>query len=234
MIVTRVHPGPLEPVDADAPGGRDRLLDWYRPDAEDWIRLNLVMSLNGSAAGPDGTSESLTSATDRRILGVIRELSDAVLVGAASVRAEGYQVPRRARLAILTSSGDLAGHRLDPASSSRVIVVCPESAAKRAAESVPGALVLVAPDDNGTVSPGDVRATLREVGCRSIACEGGPSLAAAFLDAGLIDDLCLTVSPVLRDATLPVFGGRALSDHPVALRHILTDDSGFVFTRWAC
>lgn len=233
MILTRVHPGPAVSIDGAEAGSRDQLLEWYRPGSADWVRLNLVMSVNGSGAGPDGTSESLTNAADRRILGVIRELSDAVLIGAESVRAEGYQVPRRAKLAIITSSGDLSGHRLDPELASQVIIVCPESAAQRSAESVPGALVLVAPDDAGRVSPTHTIAVLRDAGCRSIACEGGPSIARAFLDSGVVDDICLTVSPVIRDASLPVFGS-SLGDHPVSLRHILTDDDGFLFTRWAC
>ncbi|MDP3209548.1 MAG: hypothetical protein Q8M65_10400 [Rhodoglobus sp.] len=109
MILTRVHPGPAERVDAAS--DRDRLLELYRADPGS-LRLNLVADISGSAAGTDGTSDGLTSRSDRKVLGVIRELSDVVLVGAASVRAEGYQLPRRSRLAILTSTGDLGGHRL--------------------------------------------------------------------------------------------------------------------------
>lgn len=233
MIVSRVHPVPADSVDLGDPASRDRLLDWYRPDRDEWLRLNLVGSVNGSAAGPDGTSETLTSATDRRILGVIRELSDVVLVGAASVRAEGYQVPRRALLAVLTASGDLSGHRLEPDQAGRVIVVCPASAAERAAKSVPGARVLTVADSDGRIAPEDVIAALRGAGCAGIVCEGGPGLAALFLEAGLVDDVCLTTSPVLRDVSLPLFGHGPLSEHPLALRHLAVDEGGFVFSRWS-
>lgn len=233
MIVSRVHPQPAESVDLDDAASRARLLDWYSPDSSQWLRLNLVSSANGSAAGPDGTSESLTSASDRRILGVIRELSAAVLVGAASVRTEGYQVPRRSRLAILTSTGDLRGHRLDPEQAERVIVVCPAEAADDARRAVPGALILVASASAGRIDPADALAVLRDAGCSSIVCEGGPTLAGAMLEAGLVDDVCLTTSPVLRDASLPLLGAGPLSEHPLALRHVLVDDAGFVFTRWS-
>lgn len=233
MIISRVHPAPAEPLELDDDGTRARLLDWYAPDRADWVRINLVMSVNGSAAGPDGTSETLTSTTDRRILGVIRELSDVVLVGAASVRGEGYQVPKRAQLAVLTASGDLEGHRLAPDQAERVIIVCPEGAADSAERSVPGARILVAPATDGHVSPADTIAALRDAGCAGIVCEGGPTLASRLLEAGLVDDFCLTTSPVLRDASVPLLGRAPLSEHPLALRHILVDDGGYVFTRWA-
>lgn len=233
MIISRVHPGPAESVGLDDDGSRDRLLDWYSPDRSDWVRLNLVMSINGSAAGPDGTSESLTSRTDRRVLGVIRELSSVVLVGAASVRAEGYQVPRTAMLAVLTATGDLSGHRLDPERADRVVIVCPSAAAAAASRSVPGARVVVADDRDGRVSPRDAIGALRSIGLEGVVCEGGPSLASSLLEAGLVDDVCLTTSPVLRDASLPLLGSGRLSEHPLALRHVLVDDDGYLFTRWA-
>ena len=93
--------------------GLTRLLDLYQPPAPDWLRINLIVSVSGSAAGPDGTSESLTNRTDRRILGVIRRQADLVVVGAASVRAEGYRIPATATLGIVTGTGDLAGHRIE-------------------------------------------------------------------------------------------------------------------------
>ncbi|WP_181134458.1 dihydrofolate reductase family protein, partial [Rathayibacter sp. AY1D5] len=71
----------------------------------------MIASVTGSSTGSDGTSETLTNRVDRTILGVVREQADVVLVGAASVRAEGYRVPRRVPLAVVSASGDLAGHR---------------------------------------------------------------------------------------------------------------------------
>ncbi|HEX3679280.1 MAG TPA: dihydrofolate reductase family protein, partial [Galbitalea sp.] len=94
MILTRVIPTAEQSLDQDAPDFRNRLADLYLPDATDWVRLNLIGSVSGSATGPDGTSETLTNPVDRAILGVIRSHADIVVVGAASVRAEGYFVPR--------------------------------------------------------------------------------------------------------------------------------------------
>lgn len=232
MIVRRVHPAPTREVSLDAADSRDQLIEWYTAERAQWLRLNLVSSVSGSAAGSDGTSETLTSASDRRILGVIRELSDVVLVGAASVRAEGYQVPRRSRLAVLTSTGDLTGHRLDPSQIDRVTIVCPASAVDRATSSLPGSEILVAPDTNSRVGMPALVDTLRAAGYASIVCEGGPSLASALIEAGLVDELCLTTSPVIRDVSLPTFAREGLHERAVELRQLLIDDNSFVFARW--
>ena len=143
-----------------------------------WLRLNLVATVDGNAAGPDGTSESITSRTDRRILGVIRELADVVLIGAASVRAEGYQVPKRAHLAIVTRSGELGGHRL--ADVDRVVVLGPESARARVAQTL-GAMFIAVGD-----APGELVTALRDRGLASRSCAraGRPSLPSWCRGAG--------------------------------------------------
>lgn len=233
MILTRVHPGTPETLDLDGDSSRGRLLDLYRPDAPEWLRLNLVTSISGSAAGSDGTSETLTSRSDRRILGVIRELSDVVLVGAASVRAEGYQLPRRSRLAVVTATGDLSGHRLGTGELSRVIVVCAASGADHARETLGAAEVITVPDEEGRIDMHDLVGALRAAGHPSIVCEGGPGLAAQLLGAGLVDDLCLTTSPVVGDVRLPMLGGAELADRAATLGHLLVDDRSFVFARWS-
>ena len=113
-MLRRVWPASdVAELDVDAPDARATLLDWYTPHDGDYLRLNFVTTLDGRAAGADGTSGSLTSTTDRMILGVIRQYADVVLVGAETVRREGYLRPSRAALAIVTASGDLTGHQLD-------------------------------------------------------------------------------------------------------------------------
>lgn len=230
MILTRAVPAPSEFLDLDAPASRDRLLEWYRPSSADWLRINLVMSITGSAVGDDGTSETLTNATDRRILGVIRELSDVVLVGAASVRAEGYQLPRRSRLAVATISGDLAGHRLEADQQHRLTIVCPESVAPRAAAEFPRAEILTTPDAAPVTA---IATALRAAGYASIVCEGGPTLAAALLAADAVDELCLTTAPLVRELTLPALTPSGAPQKSARLEQLLLDESSYVFTRWS-
>lgn len=227
MIVTRVSPGVPDLLDLEAPGSRDQLLEWYRPPRPDWLRINLVVSVNGSAAGSDGTSESLTSAADRRILGVIRELADAVLVGAASVRAEGYQVPKRSRLAILTRTGDLVGHRLDDAEPGRLIVLGPATALDRARAAVPNAEFITVDSE----SAADAIVALRGAGHRSLVCEGGPGLAGQLVAAGVVDELCLTTSPRLTTGRLVPLAGD-LPEIPLQLAQLMLGDDGSLFARW--
>ena len=174
-MLRRVWPANGGELDTDSPDARATLLDWYTPHDPEYLRLNFVTTLDGRVAGTDGTSESLTSRADRMILGVIRQHADVVLVGAETVRREGYLRPRRAALAIVTASGDLTGHRLDekrpdqqrpdhnPSAHQRsdrlnqpaapvdtaalgpVIVLTTATGAERAAAALPWATVLVLP-----------------------------------------------------------------------------------------
>jgi len=154
--------------------------------------VNLVVSLDGSAAGPDGTSSSLTMGSDRAVLGAIRAASDLVLVGAATLRSEPHLVPRSTRLAVLSRSGDLGEARLRPDD-----------------------LVLDALPARGG----------------RIVCEGGPSVVAQLLAAGLVDEVCLTTVPRIVGGTpLPPFGGVAAP--PLELQQLLVDAAGATYARF--
>ncbi|MHC5796119.1 dihydrofolate reductase family protein [Lacisediminihabitans sp. FW035] len=233
MIVRRLFPeaGPSIPLeDSDS---RARLAELYGLPGADTLRINLVASVSGSAAGGDDTSETLTNRADRKILGVIRRDSDVVLVGASSVRAEGYQLPRTAPLAIVTSTGDLGGHRLTVDPDRFVpLVLCPASAADVARSGLPSAEIVVVPDTAGRLSAVDIVSTLRRRGLRRIVCEGGPSLAAQMLDAGIVDELCLSTSPTVGGVSLPMFGTSPISAHRLELAQLLADDSSTLYARW--
>lgn len=206
----------------------------YAPPAGPWVRINLISSVNGSATGSDGTSNTLTSRTDRAVLKVIRSSSDVVVVGAATVRAEGYSMPRGARLAVITSTGELGGHRLAmPAGTEPLLVLCPRAAVAAARRSVADLPIdiIVLPDDNGRI---DLAEAIDAFGARSlnrVLCEGGPRLAAQFIDSGLVDELCLTIAPVIAEGRRVFDGIRGA--HPLTMTQLLVDDAGFQFSRWA-
>jgi riboflavin biosynthesis pyrimidine reductase len=235
MILTRVFPGGAEPLDIEDPATRARLLELYAHPRPNWLRINLVVTVSGSAGGADGTSETITNPADRRILGVIRELSDVVLIGAESLRKEGYVLPKNARLAIVTASGALKGHGIvPPVEPGRLIVLCPPAAAARVRESlgeVTAEIVEITGHD-GRIAPAAIVAALRSLGLASIVCEGGPSLVAQFLDAGEVDELCLSTSPVLNGAGIPAFGPTSSSETRLALAQLLVDDASGVYARW--
>ncbi|MBC7723204.1 MAG: dihydrofolate reductase family protein [Burkholderiaceae bacterium] len=242
MILTRVVPGGDAggpgSVDTDSDGARDDLRSWYAAPRPDWLRLNLICSVNGSAVGADGTSETLTNRADRAILGAIRSLADVILVGAASVRAEGYHLPKTARLAIVTASGDLAGHRiLGEAAAGRILVLCPTSARESVIDSLGGLAADVVPvaDDGGQLTPRAMLDALSALGLRHVVCEGGPALAVQMLDAGLVDELCLSTGPVL--AGLPSTGGPLTAlgvniERRLRLDQLLVDDGSGLYARW--
>lgn len=227
MILERLYPGPTETIDGD---DRDRLLELYRPPRTEWLRLNLVASVTGSAKGSDGTSETLSNPADRRILGVIRELSDVVLIGANSLRTEAYLHPRRSRLAIVTFSGNLAGHRMPETSP---IVICPPAAVDRVHADLPDAEIIELEPQGDALSAIAVVAALREAGLASIVCEGGPSLAAQLIDAGLTDEFCLATSPRVGGTPFPLTGPAAVAERAVTLTQLLRDESSGLYARWA-
>ncbi|SMH38087.1 Pyrimidine reductase, riboflavin biosynthesis [Rathayibacter oskolensis] len=213
-------------------GARSVIEDAYRPDVAVRVRLNMIASVNGSSIGSDGTSETLTNRVDRTILGVIRAQADVVVVGAASVRAEGYRVPKRVPLAVVSASGDLAGHRLELQEGARVLLLVPES--WREGHSLPrGVEIVRVAADGDRLSVDAILDALAGLGLERVVCEGGATLSGQFLASGRVDEICLTTAPRVVLPGLPV----ALADRAVDDRYSLTslavDDSGFTYARWS-
>lgn len=71
------------------------------------LRLNMLIGPAGNTTGADGTSNSLTTSSDRRLLRLIREQADAIVLGASSVRSEGWFLPPHGTLIVLSESGSL-------------------------------------------------------------------------------------------------------------------------------
>jgi riboflavin biosynthesis pyrimidine reductase len=199
-----------------------------------WVQVNF-------AASADGAVE-----VDRRIFLLGRDLADVILVGAGTVRAEDYRgvvagpkrLERRRRLgfgtvppiAVVTRTADL-----DPASRLFTETVVPPivvttETAETGRLAAAGAEIVRAGD-----AEVDVRRALDLLaarGLRRVACEGGPRLFAQLVEADLVDQLCLTIAPLLvagpatRIATGPVAVARRL-----APASILVED-GFTFLRY--
>ena len=236
MILRPVHPEAGDPITVGEPQARDRLRELYRraPDAQG-IRVNLIASVDGSARGDDGTSETLSSRADRAVLGAIRAESDVVLVGAASLRSEGYLIPRTARLAAITSTGDFTGSQVGVVSDpEKLIVIGPESARDRSRTTLiaPHLFLALPVGADGRVELTAAIAALAGIGAPSIVCEGGPSLASSLLAAGLVGEVCLSTSPRLTGAGLPVLGSRQHDSIPLRLAGLLIDDAGGIYARW--
>lgn len=237
MQLTELIPDTLTRADIATPEGRRWLAALYAPPAGPFVRLNMITSLTGSATGADGTSDTLSSRIDRTVLGCIRATADVVVVGAQSVRVEGYVVPRRTRLAIVTSSGRFDGLTLaregqDTPDADRVFLVAPievEQTVRATAERL-GARVLLLPA-SAPLSPPDILAALADEGCTRVVCEGGPSLATQFAAHDVIDEYCVTVAPRLEPASAPFVGIDDAHRPDTAVAGLLVDGAGFSYLR---
>ncbi len=200
-------PIPLDEVD---------LHEVYRsPDAlAPVLRLNMVTTVDGAARDERGRSGGLAGEGDREVFRTLRALADGILVGAGTVRVEGYGPHRlRADLArrreadgqpnpapIVVVSRSLALDLDTPmfteAVTPTVIVTCEHAPAdlRKAAERV--ARVLVAGERDVDL-PRAIAALRGELGLLHLLCEGGPTLNAGLMAAGLVDELCLTLAPKL-------------------------------------
>ncbi|MER8185325.1 pyrimidine reductase family protein [Kitasatospora sp. NPDC094015] len=213
-----------------------------------WLRANMVSGLDG-AARLDGLSEGLSGAADKRIFGVLRALADVVLVGAQTVRAEGYR-PARAR-AEFAAAREAAGQRpapaiaivsrgleLDPTAPlftdplvRTTVVTCEDSPAEARRELARVADLVVA----GTTSvdlPTAV-AELADRGWTRQLTEGGPRLLGQLAAAGLLDELCLSLAPLVTggDAARIVAGPELPAAQRMRLASLI-EQEGFLFTRY--
>ncbi|MER6917315.1 pyrimidine reductase family protein [Streptomyces sp. NPDC000594] len=215
-----------------------------------WLRANMVTSLDG-AAHHEGRSQPLSNDTDMRIFGTLRGLADAVVVGAETVRQEGYR-PARAREAFAARRA-AAGQGPAPAvvvvSSSLALdfslplfteplvptLVLTGSAAPverlRAAERA-GVEVVTAGEGPG-VDPATAVSALAGRGLRRLLTEGGPRLLGQFTAAGVLDELCLTISPTLTAGEAQrIAHGPAMAVPSRFVLAGLLEERGFLFTRY--
>ena len=222
----RLLPGPADDIGVDEAYGSTL---GSRADAP-WVGLCMVASIDGSTA-VDGTSAKLSSPTDTAVLGRLRQLADVIVVGAGTVRDEGYGAPRKQgqRVGVVTGSGRM-DYRSDLFTSGAGFVITTEAGAP---EVPPGIDVVRVGDDRI-----DLAAALRRVpdfvgGAEFVQVEGGAALNGALFDADLIDEINLTTSPATFGGSGPRLGtGAPPHAHRFDVAQLAIDDESFVYTRW--
>lgn len=176
------------------------------------MRMNFVASLDG-AATLDGRSAGLGSDDDQLVMSILRMMADAIVVGAGTVRAEGYGgvAPDAAArawrvehdlepvppLVIVSRSANLERDlEVFTEAARQPIVVTTEaaSATRRGALDAIADVVVAGADD---VDLTRMSEALADRGLRHLLCEGGPHLHGALLDADLVDELCLSLGSLL-------------------------------------
>ena len=234
------QPGDVDPAQAYA-------IERRPPAGRPWVLVNMVASVDGATA-VDGLSGSLGGPADKRVFGAIRAVADVVLAGAGTVRAERYGPPRtppplqearrargqdpKPRIAVISASLDLP---LDTAlfrtPESRPIVVTTTAAEPGRRQAV-AEVADVVEAGAGRVDLAEALATLGRSGVRVVVGEGGPDINGQLLAAGLVDELCLTVSPQLVGGPSPRLAvGTEAAPTPMRLVHVLEAD-GLLFLRY--
>lgn len=223
--------------DMRASTGLDELAQFYR-DAPDGVRVNMILSIDGAAAF-HGLAGPLSNPCDQNLLLALRGYADVVLVGAGTARAERYGpvrlteaqlCERRERwgitdipaVAVVTRSGRVPAS-LFAEPTQRPLLVTTTEVARTRPDLRERADLLLAGDTEVDLSAAVDR--LRARGFRRVLCEGGPTLLDELISAGLVDEMCLTLSPHLAAARPVVRPGVPLADPArLSLHHAFVID----------
>ncbi|MEU1972898.1 pyrimidine reductase family protein [Microbacterium sp. NPDC019599] len=230
---------------------RDELFEIYAlPDRDETrVRMNFVESADG-AVTLRGRSGGLGGETDRAVMEVMRTLCDVVVVGAGTVRAEGYGglelseadaawrrergLAPQPRLAVVSRSLGLTpdDEVFTDAVTRPILVTRADAPEERRSALAEVADLLVC----GRASV-DLAAMLREfaaLGLTQVLCEGGPHLFGSLLEADLVDEVCVTLAPrFVGGQAGRIVRGAPEADRRFELARTFADDEGFVFLRYA-
>ncbi|MEP7048009.1 MAG: dihydrofolate reductase family protein [Ilumatobacteraceae bacterium] len=192
-----------------------------RPLDRPWVGVCMVASIDGSTV-IDSNSRGLSSKTDQEVLLTLRDLADVLIVGAATVRIEGYGPPRKPgqRVGVVSRSGDVDVSSSLFASGAGFLIL-PDDAPPTPVDSV-----------RAGVGGVDLAAALGQLDAEFVQAEGGALLNGALSAADVIDEINLTISPQLAGGDGPrVTSGSVQLSRQMRLAHLLEDD-GFLFTRY--
>ena len=231
-----------------------RLADLYAyPDGLQscWVRGNMIASLDGGATD-DGKAGGLAGAGDRAVFSLMRHAADVILVGAATVRIENYsgaQLPVAARqerqrrgqsevppIAVVTQSGALDPNSLlcTRTEVPPLILTCRTSYddTHRRLGSVAEVIDASGPQSD-IVDAAAVLKIFAERRLYRVLTEGGPLFLGSLIEDGLLDELCLTIAPILVGGGAQRIVAGAGHLHTTMRRaHVLTDDDGYLYTRY--
>ncbi|WP_137147774.1 pyrimidine reductase family protein [Mycolicibacterium sp. CR10] len=216
-----------------------------------WVRCNMIASIDGGATS-SGKSGGLGGDGDRAVFAALREVADVIVVGASTARVEDYsgvrftatqREERRRRgqsevppIAVLTRSGRLERdaklfHHTEAAP---LILTSADAVADTRSRLGAVAEVLDASgSQSDSVDLHTALALLAGRGLLRVLTEGGPGVLGMFIEQDVLDELCLTVAPVLVGGKSDrIVTGPAELHSAMQLRHALTDDDGYLYLRY--
>ena len=218
------------------------------PEGRPWVIVDMISSVDGATA-VDGRSGGLGGPGDKAVFRALRAVPDVVLVGASTARVEGYGAlrttdevadRRRARgqaaaprLALVTGRLDLdpdAAMFTDAAEPPFVFTTA--SARDERGGAFEGRAEVVALGSDSV----DLSAALDHLGrsgARVVLVEGGPSLNGQLVAAGLVDEWCQSVAPMLvaGDSARVAHGGHTAEPERLRLHRLLEQD-GYLFATY--
>jgi riboflavin biosynthesis pyrimidine reductase len=238
----------LFPVAADPVDPHDVYADLPRASDRPAVRLNMIASIDG-ASSVDGLSGALGGPADHDVFLAMRSFADVVLVAAGTMRAEGYgpaelppetQDARSGRgqtpvpaIAVVSRSCNLDWQApfFTAAAVRPIVVTVSDAPVDHRSRATEVSDVVIAGEHDV-----DLRVALDAIakrGARSVLAEGGPSLNAQLAGAGLLDELCLTLSPsVVGGSAKRIVTGPALDPRSALHLHSVCEDAGYLFLRY--
>ncbi len=218
---------------AEIVGRKYRSVGTSRP----WVMANMVMTADG-AYSSSGTTRQISGDADREMFHMLRAAADVILVGAGTARTERYRRPTTTanlaplrvemgltlapRLAVVSTTGSFppdqpffSGEGPDP------VIFMPENRQP----DPPLDSVEVRKIGTTEVEPGAVLESLYDDGARVVLCEGGPHLLGQLASAGLVDELFLTLAPVLVGGSQTgLLGGVEQMHRQMRIHHLIEGD----------
>ncbi|MBG6085598.1 pyrimidine reductase family protein [Zhihengliuella flava] len=215
------------------------LLAAYAPPSGPFVRFNFVSSLDG-AATVDGVSAALGGEADSRLFALLRWHADVVLIGAGTLRAEGYEgdlvdaaarqwradrgLPAHPGIAVISgelqieADSDFFVH----APVRPVLLTTTAAASSERAERLAEQADIVAVGE--TITPAGILAACADRSWQRIHAEGGPHVLGTFIDADAVDSFCLTLAPWLTGGQASrIATSRDSSLRRLALHQVLVD-----------
>lgn len=208
---------------------------WYAPQSGSSIRLSMISSPSGRLVGKDGTSSSMSNPVDRSVLRSLRGHAHAVITGASTVRTEAVPIPSHAPLVIVTSGGNLEGHRIIESSfrARGVLVVSGSGTNNSPTDFFPaGVAQHVVWSDEAELRADNIIEGLSGRGATQLLVEGGRTIAELFASAGKLDEVCLSLTGPPLSENHPPLAWWSAQWGEWSASHVLTDDLKTLYMRY--
>ena len=205
------------------------LRELYAAPRSPWFRVNMVSTVDGAATGDSGTSRSIQNDADQEVFHLVRDLADVLVVGAGTLRIEGY-APNPKPIVIVTRSGQVPEYMRDAEPGKVLMATCSASPGLESARDILGSEHVMVCGQH-RVDLARMRTALEERGFTEILSEGGPHLLRDLLDQGVADEVMATIVPkVVAGSFLRITDGPPV-EIPLRL-HTLAEQDGTLLARW--